>query len=169
MISQYIQYFVEGEDEETLINVLKTDMRMIRAGKVQKFNVVEQTITDARLMLLRPKTLVVLVFDTDTGRVETLSKNLEILHKCPSVTEIVTIPQNLNLEQELVRSCDIRDIKQLLGSKSKKDFKSDLIRSKNLAHKLNEHHFDIDKFWRCEPPISYHGIQNLSHRIKQVR
>ena len=32
-------YFVEGEDEEKLIQVLKTDLRCIIPGKVQKFNV----------------------------------------------------------------------------------------------------------------------------------
>lgn len=42
--SKYYHYFVEGEDEEKLIQVLKTDLRLIVPGKVQKFNVVEAKI-----------------------------------------------------------------------------------------------------------------------------
>ncbi len=34
------QYFVEGENEKRLIEVLKTDMGMIQPGKVQIVNVV---------------------------------------------------------------------------------------------------------------------------------
>lgn len=64
----YYQYFVEGENEEKLLKVLKTDMGLIEAGKIQKFNVVQEKITNARLMSLKEKTIVVLVFDTDTGK-----------------------------------------------------------------------------------------------------
>lgn len=47
MKSEFVQYFVEGEDEKKLINVLKTDLRVIRPGKVQKLNVVECEFTRA--------------------------------------------------------------------------------------------------------------------------
>ena len=32
-MGKYYHYFVEGQDEEKLINVLKTDMRCIVSGK----------------------------------------------------------------------------------------------------------------------------------------
>ena len=127
MKSNFVQYYVEGEDEEKLINVLKTELKAIRAGKVQKLNVVTQNLTNARLMTLRPGTMVVLVFDTDAGNIDILNRNLKALKKCPAVSEIVTIPQVPNLEQELVRSCGIKRATELLDSKSKKDFKSDFI------------------------------------------
>ena len=66
-------YFVEGEDEEKLIQVLKTDLRCIIPGKVQKFNVVDKKLNKARLMSLKMGTSVVLVFDTDTGNIDIFS------------------------------------------------------------------------------------------------
>ncbi len=62
-LGKYIQYFVEGEDEEKLLSVLKTDMQLITPGKVSKLNVIQDKITKARLLNMRPETTVVLVFD----------------------------------------------------------------------------------------------------------
>ncbi|MBD5455225.1 MAG: hypothetical protein HDR23_01915 [Lachnospiraceae bacterium] len=166
MKSKFVQYYVEGEDEEKFIHVLKTDLGVIRPGKVQKLNVIEHVLTDARLMTLRPGTMTVLIFDTDTGHTNILIKNLEKLKNCSAVSEIVTIPQILNLEDELIRCCDIKKITELLGSKSKKDFKTDFIRTNNLANKLKEHHFDINQLW-CQHPLSpYQYIINQAEKIK---
>ena len=33
------QYYVEGEDEEKIVKVLKTELRLIEPGKIEKFNV----------------------------------------------------------------------------------------------------------------------------------
>ncbi|MDE7243744.1 MAG: hypothetical protein K2O18_07190 [Oscillospiraceae bacterium] len=166
MKSNFVQYYVEGEDEEKLINILKTDLETIRPGKVQKLNVVEREFTQARLIALRPRTMVVLVFDTDTGHVNILNKNLEKLKRCSAVSEIVTIPQVLNLEDELVRSCSIKGIVELLDSKTKEEFKSDLIRVTNLAAKLREHQFDIDQFWGKRPNSPYQHVENMSYKVK---
>lgn len=166
MISKFVQYYVEGEDEEKLIHVLKAELQVIRPGKVQKLNVVERELTNARLMTLRPGTMVVLVFDTDTGYIDILRKNLEKLKKCSSVSEVVAIPQNKNLEQELVHSCDIKKVTELLDSKSRKDFKTDFIRTKNLADKLKEHRFDIRQLWCGQPSPPYQNIVNQADKIK---
>lgn len=83
----YYQYFVEGENEEKLLKVLKTDMGLIEAGKIQKFNVVQEKITNARLMSLKEKTIVVLVFDTDTGKEKILQENIARLEKCKVVKQ----------------------------------------------------------------------------------
>ena len=47
------QYFVEGDDEKRLIEVLKTDMRLIIPGKVQILNVVQERLTDLKLRTLQ--------------------------------------------------------------------------------------------------------------------
>ena len=39
MKSKYMLYYVEGDDEKKLLDVLKTDLRLIKPGKVQKLNV----------------------------------------------------------------------------------------------------------------------------------
>lgn len=166
MKSRFVQYYVEGEDEEKFIHVLKTDLGVIRPGKVQKLNVIEHDVTNARLMTLRPGTMVVLVFDTDTGQTNILNKNLEKLKRCSAVSEIVTIPQVSNLEAELVRSCNIKKITELLNSKSRKEFKADLIRTKNLAGKLKEHQFDINQLWCRQPLPPYQNIKNQSEKVK---
>ena len=117
-------------------------------------------------MTLRPNTMVVLIFDTDTGHIDILNRNLGKLEKCSAVSEIVTIPQVPNLEEELVRSCDIKKITKLLGSKSTKEFKRDFIQTNNLANKLIEHQFDINHLW-CKPPSSpYQNITNQAEKIK---
>lgn len=81
MRSKFVQYYVEGKDEEKLIHVLKTDLCVIRPGKVQRLNVIEHLLTDAQLMTLRSGTMVVLIFDTDTKHTNILSSNLEKLKK----------------------------------------------------------------------------------------
>jgi hypothetical protein len=50
--SGIFQYYVEGDDEKRLIEVLKTDMRLIIPGKVQILNVVQERLTDLKLRTL---------------------------------------------------------------------------------------------------------------------
>ena len=161
-----IQYFVEGEDEKKLVNVLKTELKMIRPGKVQKLNVVEEVITDAMLRPLKKDTIVVLIFDTDTKNVGILNYNIMRLKECNSVSKVITIPQVANLEEELVRSCDIKIITELLGSPSLTDFKRDFIKINNLDAKLTEHKFDINVFWSKRAKEPYQNIFNQSNEIK---
>lgn len=165
-MNHIVQYYVEGEDEKKLIDVLKTDMRLIIPGKVQKLNVVEQQIKKTHFINMKNHTMVVLVFDTDTGKEDILNKNIEILMQCSLVSEVVTIPQVKNLEDELIRCCDIKDIKELLGSKSKKDFKKDFIKVENLKNKLLEHKFEFKKLWIKLPENGYKGILNKADKIR---
>ena len=71
-------YFVEGEDDAKVINILKTDLCLIIPGKVQIFNVMQEKITNPRLMSLKADTIVILVFDTDVGETTTLLDNIKI-------------------------------------------------------------------------------------------
>lgn len=166
MKSKFVHYYVEGSDEKKFIHTLKTDLNAIRPGKVDVLNVVTHKFTNDRLMTLSRGTMVVLIFDTDTGSADILNENLESLRSCPAVSEIVTIPQVHNLEDELVRSCDIKAAQDLLGSKSRSDFKTDLIRVTNLAQKLTAHKFDINLLWSQTPPSPYQAISNTSEKIK---
>ena len=169
MKSRYVQYYVEGEDEKKVIDTLKTKLAVIRPGKVQKLNAVTQEITDMRLRTIASGTIVVLVFDTDAGNPDILQKNIKLLKACKSVSEVVLIPQVPNLEGELIRSCNIRKIEELLDSKSNREFKSDLIRVTNLDKKLQEHQFNITLFWCGIPTPPYQNIENQSKKIKLVK
>ena len=165
---KYIQYYVEGECEEKLINTLKSELMLVETGKVQKFNVIENEISKARLIALRPGTRVVLIFDTDTGNVEILNKNIKKLSECSSVADLVLVPQVKNLEDELVKSCSIRHIKELLGSRSNTEFKSDFIKVTNLANKLKDKSFDINLIWKGQPSAPYQDVINQSEKIKRI-
>ena len=79
MKKSIVQYFVEGEDDKKMIDTLKTQMGLIKPGKVQVLNVVTEEITDLRLRALSPGTTVVLVFDVDAGNVDILGRNIKSL------------------------------------------------------------------------------------------
>ena len=72
-----------------------------------------------------------------------------------------------NLEDELIRCCNIRKIKDLLGSKSEKEYKADLIKEKNLAKKLTEKEFDIKHLWIMSDTERYKEIENGAQKIKK--
>ena len=161
-----IQYYVEGENEQKHINVLKTQLKMIRPGKVQKLNVIDEKITDAMLRTLQRDATVVLIFDTDTKNIDILNYNIRKLSQYNSVRNIITIPQVPNLEGELIKSCDIKKITDLLNSDSISKFKSDFIRISNLDAKLLEHKFDISIFWTQKAKAPFQDILNQSSEIK---
>lgn len=161
-----IHYYVEGKNEKKLISVLKSDMGVIKSGKVQKLNVLQSLITDASLRTLKNGTVVVLIFDTDTKRVDILNKNIQKLEACRFISQIITIPQVPNLEGELIRSCQIKRITELLNSRSEKNFKSDFIHVSNLDKKLMEHGFDLSVIWSQNLGTPYQNIINNSEKIK---
>lgn len=166
MKTKYIQYYVEGPDDKKVIDTLKTKVGLVKPGKVDVLNVVTEKITDLRLRTLSPGTMVVLVFDVDAGSRDILNTNIQKLKNCQAVTEVVTIPQVPRLEIELVRSCNIRQIKELLNSRSNDDFKRDVMRVTNLDAKLREHQFDIDQFWSAMPTPPYQDIPNQAEKVK---
>ncbi|MCR4746773.1 MAG: hypothetical protein K5894_16270 [Lachnospiraceae bacterium] len=165
-IGSYIQYYVEGEDEEKLISVLKTDLHMVIPGKISKFNAVQNRLTKARLMNLRSDTTVVLVFDTDTGNIDILNENIKKLKSASAVRSIICVTQVKNLEDELIRSTDIKYMRELTGSKSNSGYKKDLIKTSNLAILLTRHGFEIKCFWAKEPDGVFAKIPNEASLIK---
>ena len=167
MKSEYFHYFVEGDDEKKLVNTLKNQLEVIQPGKTHKLNVIEKKIPKNILRTFKKGTTVILVFDTDTNNVEILNYNIKLLKDSNVVSNIVFVPQVKKLEHELVRSCNIRNIKELLNSRSAKDFKSDLLRVTNLDVKLKEHNFDINRFWSQQPYGKYQHINNNSSEIKK--
>ena len=42
-------YYVEGENEKSLLDVLKSELKCIESGKVEKFNVIQNRFTVARM------------------------------------------------------------------------------------------------------------------------
>lgn len=151
--SGIFQYYVEGDDEKRLIEVLKTDMRLIIPGKVQILNVVQERLTDLKLRTLQDGTTLVFVFDTDVGDPAILNENIRKAKKSSNIKDVYCVPQ-------------VKNIEELLHSKSKKDFKRDMLKERNLKSKFESHHFDIQKLWAMNPATPFDKITNLSKKIK---
>jgi len=164
-MQHYYQYFVEGETEAKLVQVLKTDFRCICAGKVRIHTVVEKLLTRGSLSSLRFNTTAILIFDTDTNDATLLHENIKMLNSQPMIKRVLCIPQVKNLEQELIRSCGLHRIKELLSSKADKDFKTDFCKCNGLMGALQNHHFDFSLFWASIPSGSFTGIPNNSSKI----
>jgi hypothetical protein len=139
-------YWVEGETERALIMSLKK--RYIKSGKISVFNIVEKQVGRGDIRTLKHGTTLILIFDTDTGDFSKLNENLKILVKEKAIKKIVLIPQNKNLEDELVRATNIIHIRELLGSQSNSDFKYDCIHCNNFFEKIENKEFDINSLWK---------------------
>ncbi|MGN0269488.1 MAG: hypothetical protein ACI4CX_02205 [Candidatus Weimeria sp.] len=166
---QNVIYFTEGQNEEKLIKVLKTEMKCLIPGKTECLNVLTHKITNGRMMALMPHTTVVMVFDTDVDcPLEILNANIKALNEYPSVDNVITVPQVKTIEDELVYSTDIKAVTKLLPSSSNKAFKSDFNRmaDRNLAAKLKSHGFDISKLWSRNPGGEFSSYYNDTGIIK---
>ena len=88
------QYYVEGEDEKSIINALKQGLRKIESGKVEKFNVIQNKFTIARVRPLKSGTVVILVYDTDVENNNSiLEYNINFLRKQSAIKEVICVPQ----------------------------------------------------------------------------
>lgn len=126
-------YFVEGECEKHIISFLKNNY--IVSGRVLKLNPIQELISATKLRILKPNTVAILIFDTDTNDgLEKLNKNKLLLNRTKNIKDIITVPQVENFEDELIRATVIKNIKKFTKSKSTKDFKRDFLKTKMLIN-----------------------------------
>lgn len=159
-------YLVEGACEKKMIDVFKEEKNLIISGKVTPFNVIQDHITSAFLRTIPENTTVILVFDTDTNSTDILEANIQSLSKSSHIKEIWCVTQVKNLEDELLRSTNVSEVKFLTGSKSNKEFKHDLIIEKRLFEKLKKHNFNFSRFWSSSPTGIFSKFNNQSIKIK---
>lgn len=160
------QYYVEGEDEKCILEVLKRDFGCIASGKIDKFNMIQNRFTVARIRPLKQGTIVVLVYDTDVENTEILRQNIDFLRKQSGVGDVICIPQVKNLEDELLFACQIKSIEELTHSRTKTNYKRDLINCTNLAERLKKCNFDISKLWCRVPMNKFQEFGNDADEIK---
>ena len=161
-------YFVEGDCEETLINALKKDPAKIIPGRVKKWNVIDRVLPNSILNTIQPGSIVVLVFDTDVQSSGFLEKNKQMPKKIVSKVLIVCLPQVLNLEDELERCTDVKNVKELTKSKSRSDFKRDFCRLTDCRQALDIHHIDIGRMWAQPLPEGFSSFSLYTGDRKQV-
>ena len=107
------------------------------------------------------------MFDTDKDETDILDSNLRFLKKQPNVKKVIIIPEVKKLEDELVRSCNITNVKDLMRSKSNSEYKRDLAQCRNLDQVLKRYQFNIDKFWNQEPKGVFAKYKNESKLIRK--
>lgn len=87
-----------------------------------------------------------------------------------AVKEVICVLQVANLEDELLCSCNIRNVQELTNSKSerdfKRDFKRDLLRCTNLEYRLKQCDFSIDKLWSRIPQNKFKEFGNGAEKLK---
>lgn len=166
---KHYHYFVEGENEKSVIKVLKTELQCIVPGRVEVFNSVQNLFSVDRLRLLRKGTVAVLVFDTDRGDSSILRKNILFMQKQAMIGDVLCIPQVKNLEEELIYSCKIKCVKELTKSATRKDFKRDLQTCSNLGIRLRECEFSLEKFWSRLPQNDFRDFPNDAEKIKLTK
>lgn len=162
----HYRYNVEGENEKSLLEVLKRDLQCIEAGKIEIFNAVKDKLTPMRIRTFKSNKVVVLVYDTDVEKVDILKENIKFLQKQKCIKDIICIPQVNNLEDELKRSCDVKNVLEITRSTSQKEFKSDFNKCTNLSNRLLECHFNIDLMWKITPSNTFKQFENQSNKIK---
>ncbi len=162
-----IRYFVEGECEKKLIDEMK-NASLIPSGKTIVLNVLTKKISYSRRIELGSGCIVVLVFDTDGEQNTTiLKKNISILHKEVRAVKVLNLIQVRNLEDELIRSTDVKHIEELTNSRSADDFKSDFLKQRSCLAVLERHGFNLEKMWCSKPDgvfsefsQDFHSLQN---------
>lgn len=161
-------YFVEGPCEEQLINALKEPPSRLLPGKVKVFNVVQNLIPKSILFPFGDGTTVVLAFDTDVAETSKLKQNIENLKKYCGGARIVFLPQVLSLEDELVRTTDVKKVTDLTKSRSVKGFKSDFCRlgTRECRNMLEKHAVDVHRLWETKVPSVFSFIVNNGKTIK---
>ena len=146
-MSKLFHYFVEGECEKKLINELKVPKAdLFLSGKVEVLNVVREKISKQRLMVLTPKTNIILIYDIDVENTEILSYNLEMLKKY-NFKNVYHIQSINNFEDELVYATSLKKINEMYNTVSVDEFKTKFIHQNDLLSKLKKINYDNSKMW----------------------
>lgn len=159
------QYYVEGTDEKSLVNTLKT-AGLVVPGKVEVFNMIQEKLTTVRIRPMGPGTIIVFIYDTDVEKTDILDSNLRFLRRQKNIKDILCIPQIQNLEDELRYSCKIKTVLDITHSSSMKDFKHDFNSCRNLGDRLRQCGFSKEKLWSRQPTNGFREFGNDSEKVK---
>ena len=96
-------FFVEGKCEYNLVKALQLPPAAILPGRTWIYNAVQEIIPSSSILSrIKPDSQIVLIFDTDTlDNISILESNIRNIRRCCRNPQIVLIPQNRNIEDEL--------------------------------------------------------------------
>ena len=161
-------YYVEGQCEEQLINVLKAEPRRLTPGKVKVHNIIQEEIPRREVNMISQGTTVVFVYDTDVEKTDVLKKNIDHVMKYASQAKIVHLAQVRDFEDEIVRSTDVKKAQELTRSKSVSDFKTDFCKMKiqECRSALERHRLDVSLLWSKKPPKEFGFVKQGGDTVK---
>lgn len=100
------------------------------------------------------------MLDTDVSRTDCLKENVKRLSTFCGKIKLVFLPQGLNIEDELVRCCEIKNVIELTHSRSNKDFKRDFCALKNVRAVLEKANLNINRLWTENTPDEEKVLNN---------
>jgi len=162
------QYFVEGPCEKQLIKALEMEPRLLTPGHVIVHNVIQDKLPRRVVNMIKPKTTVVFVFDTDVEKTDVLQKNIEYVSTYAAQVKLVNMVQVLNFEDEMARATDVKKAQEITKSSSVRDFKTDFCKMKveDCRHLLRRHHLDASVLWSKNPPAAFSFVKQGAEEIK---
>ncbi len=116
----------------------------IVAGKVEVFNIIQSPLSRMRAAMLQRGTIVILVYDTDVWKTDTLERNVKIL-KESGVSAIYHVQSLQNFEDEIVYATSLQDINDFFHTSRHGEFKSAFIAHKDIVAKLEKMILTIKK------------------------
>ena len=146
-MAKLLQYYVEGECEEKIINAFQHEEVGFLAGKIDVINPAKQSISKLRISQLKKDTIVVLVYDTDAANEKILNDNVRLLKQSKNVKAIYHVQSVNNFEDEIVYATNISNINDVFKTKGVNEFKKQFIAHKDIVKKLNNISFDIKLIW----------------------
>lgn len=141
-----VLYFYEGETEKKLLTYLK-NRKLIKAGKTKKFNLWKGKV-NTNIRTFNKDDEIFFIIDTDDiSSVGVFKDNIKILQSY----NICLIMQCKNLEDELCFACNKPNKNTLFldfyQTTSKDKFKSNFIKDKDIAKRLDDNKFKFSKLW----------------------
>ena len=132
------------------------------------YNVVQNLIPKSQMLSIQAGTTIALVFDTDVEQTAKLKKNLELLGRYCGKLHIVFLPQVLNLEDELVRCADVKNVSELTRSNSVRNFKTDFckLKVKDCRAMLERHGLNFEQLWTTNVPEEFSFVKSNCNQIK---
>ncbi len=169
--NRYCTYFCEGEDDLKLVDALKYNPSKIISGSSRRLNVVQELIPKSVLLKIRPYSKVALNFDSDvTSNLSILKRNIANIERYCQNVGIVYLLQVKNLEDELVRCSDVKNVLELTHSKTLSNFKRDFARMKvnECRYCLDRHSINVNTLWNYNFPTAFDFVERNSKEIKNI-